>query len=151
MKTVKPYLKVEKTDKHSLAPIYLRIIENRKVSTMSLGFKSRVKDWNDTAACARKSHPQQDEVNSAIKLKIAELTSQHIAAVEQPWIPSDNIYTQAYVEQAVVEEKKIQQSLERKIAHLTPEKPGLPKTYLLRRRIRCPDAGREQVLYPSHV
>lgn len=65
-------LKMNKVDKNGNAPIYLRIIKDRKVKFISLGYKIHPDLWDKTASKVRKSHPNSARINNFIAHKIAD-------------------------------------------------------------------------------
>ena len=72
MSTVKIILKKEKINKQGEAPLYIRIIKNRKAKYISLGIKILPKDWNEKQFKVKKSHPNSQRMNNFIAHKIAE-------------------------------------------------------------------------------
>ena len=72
MATVKILLKLNKINSQGEAPLYLRIIKDRKTKFISLGVKLKEKDWNETQSVVRKSHPNSARMNNYIAHKIAE-------------------------------------------------------------------------------
>lgn len=65
-------LKMNKVDKKGEAPIYLRIIKDRKVKFISLGYKVHPDLWDATTSKVRKSHPNSARINNFIAHKIAD-------------------------------------------------------------------------------
>lgn len=72
MSTVKIVLKKEKINKNGEAPLYIRIIKDRKAKFVSLGIRILPKDWNESQSRVKKSHPNSQRLNNYIAHKIAE-------------------------------------------------------------------------------
>jgi len=72
MATVKIILKKNKINLQGEAPLYIRIIKNRKTKFISLGVKVLIKDWNEKQFKVRKSHPNSQRLNNFIAHKVAE-------------------------------------------------------------------------------
>lgn len=75
MSTIKVVLKKEKANVKGEAPLYIRIIKNRKAKFISLGTKVKIKDWDDKNFRVKKSHPNSQRLNNYIAHKIAEAQS----------------------------------------------------------------------------
>ena len=72
MASVKIILKSNKLNKKNEAPLYLRIIKDRKIKYISIGVSVNIKDWNEADAKVRKSHPNSNRINNFIAQKVAE-------------------------------------------------------------------------------
>jgi integrase/recombinase XerD len=72
MSSIKIILKKDKVNKKGEAPLYLRIIKDRKAKFVSLGIKINPKDWNPELSRVRKSYPNSQRMNNYIAHKIAE-------------------------------------------------------------------------------
>ena len=73
MASVKVVLRKDKTNNITgLAPIYLRLIKNRKSKFISLGIKVEPKYWNEEKSAIRKGATNYQELNSFIIQKRAE-------------------------------------------------------------------------------
>ncbi len=72
MATVKLFLRYEKADKQGNVPLYIRIIKDRNIKTISLKQKINPKHWNDEENKVKKSHPNSQHFNNWIANKIAE-------------------------------------------------------------------------------
>ncbi|GAB2960620.1 site-specific integrase [Hymenobacter coalescens] len=72
MASVKVLLKEEKINKAGEAPVYLRIIKDRKPKYISIGVRVRPQDWDGDAGRVKKSHPNKSRVNAFIATKVAE-------------------------------------------------------------------------------
>ena len=72
MSTVKIVLKKEKINKIGEAPLYIRIIKDRKAKFVSLGVRILPKDWNESQSRVKKSHPNSQRLNNFIAHKVAE-------------------------------------------------------------------------------
>jgi len=72
MATVKVLLKMNKKNEQGFAPLYLRIIKDRKTKFVSIGIRLKPEHWNEDDGKVRKSHPNAGRFNAAISQKIAE-------------------------------------------------------------------------------
>jgi integrase len=72
MATTKILLKTEKKNKKGKSPLYLRIIQDRKPTYMSLGISLKENEWNDEERKVRKIHPNSGRLNAYIAQKVAE-------------------------------------------------------------------------------
>ena len=72
MSSIKIILKLNKINSIGEAPLYIRIIKDRKAKFISLGIKILPKDWNEKQFKVRKSHPNSQRMNNFIAHKIAE-------------------------------------------------------------------------------
>jgi integrase/recombinase XerD len=72
MATVRLILKKDKLNKDGEAPLYIRIIKDRKAKFISLGIKIKPKDWNEKQSRVKKSHPNSQRMNNFLAHKIAE-------------------------------------------------------------------------------
>jgi site-specific recombinase XerD len=70
--TIKIILKKDKINKSGEAPLYLRLIKDRKAKFISLGIRINPKDWNEEVSKVRKSHPNSQRMNHYIAQKIAD-------------------------------------------------------------------------------
>ena len=72
MATVRLILKKDKLNKEGEAPLYIRIIKDRKAKFISLGIKIKPKDWNEKQSRVKKSHPNSQRMNNFLAHKVAE-------------------------------------------------------------------------------
>lgn len=72
MPTFKVFPHKDKLNKNSEAPIYLRVIKDRKPVYISLGYHIRLQDWDYEKSRVRKSHPNSARINNFIAQKLAE-------------------------------------------------------------------------------
>lgn len=72
MPTFKVFVNQRKLNKKGEAPIYLRIIKDRKPSYISLGYYIRPEDWDETKSIVKKSHPNSSRLNNFIAEKLAD-------------------------------------------------------------------------------
>jgi integrase/recombinase XerD len=72
MATVKLILRRQKTNQNGDAPIYLRILKDRKAQFISLNLKIDPKDWDDEKQRIRKAHPNANQLNAFLSQKVAE-------------------------------------------------------------------------------
>lgn len=75
MATVKLLLKMDKLNDDGLAPLYIRIIKNRKTKYISLGQYIKPEHWNVKDSSVKKGHPNSARLNAFLKTKIAEATN----------------------------------------------------------------------------
>lgn len=72
MASVKVILMVEKVNKAGEAPVYLRIIKDRKPKYISIGLRVKLQDWDSDSGKVKKSHPNKGRANAFIATKVAE-------------------------------------------------------------------------------
>jgi integrase/recombinase XerD len=72
MATVKVLLRMNKLNEKGLAPLYLRLIKDRKAKFISLGIYIKPTEWNEEAGKVRKSHPNSARMNAMIAQRIAD-------------------------------------------------------------------------------
>ncbi len=72
MATVKVLLRPSKLNDKGLAPLYLRIIKDRKAKFISLSIYIKPSEWNEEAGKVRKSHPNSARMNAMIAQRIAD-------------------------------------------------------------------------------
>ena len=72
MATVKVLLRTSKLNEKGLAPLYLRLIKDRKAKFISLGLYIKPSEWNEEAGKVRKSHPNSARFNAMIAQRIAD-------------------------------------------------------------------------------
>ena len=72
MATTKLILKIEKENKKGKIPLFLRIIQDRKPSYISLGVYLKQSEWNEEEKKVKKSHPNSTRLNAYIAKKVAE-------------------------------------------------------------------------------
>jgi len=75
MPTFKVFINERKINKKGEAPIYLRIIKNRKPTYISLGYYIRPEDWDAEKVRVKKSHPNSSRLNNFITEKLSEAQS----------------------------------------------------------------------------
>ena len=74
MVSVKIILRTDKTNsKNGLAPLYIRIIKDRKTKFISMGIKVDPKYWNEEKMCLRKGATNYHEINNFILQKRADI------------------------------------------------------------------------------
>ncbi len=71
MASLKVILKLNKI-KNGLAPVYLRIIKDRKAKFISTDIKIKPEDWNEASGIVKKSHPNSARMNAFIAQKVSE-------------------------------------------------------------------------------
>ena len=72
MASVKVVLIKEKINKKGEAPLFLRIIKDRKPKYLGLDIKLPPEQWDDIKQRIRKSHPNSARLNNFLAQKIAE-------------------------------------------------------------------------------
>ncbi|PJJ54928.1 site-specific integrase [Hymenobacter chitinivorans] len=72
MASVKVLLMEEKINKAGEAPVYLRIIKDRKPKYISIGLRVKPQDWNSDLGRVKKSHPKMAHTNAYLSAKLAE-------------------------------------------------------------------------------
>ena len=72
MASVKVIFKKDKIKKNGTAPLYLRIIKNRKPRYQSLGILLHSRHWDEGSGRVKKSHENSQVLNNYIASKIAE-------------------------------------------------------------------------------
>ena len=73
MSSIKLILRKDKVNKKTgEAPIYLRIIKDRKTKFLSLGIKLAPKNWNENQQKVRKSYKNSARLNAFLSQKVAE-------------------------------------------------------------------------------
>ncbi|MEI6457203.1 MAG: Arm DNA-binding domain-containing protein, partial [bacterium] len=72
MASTKILLKTDKEDKNGKSPLYLRIIQDRKPTYISLGVNLKENEWNDEEKKVRKTHTNSGRLNAYIAKKVAE-------------------------------------------------------------------------------
>ncbi|MCP3928660.1 MAG: site-specific integrase [Bacteroidetes bacterium] len=72
MPSITVVFKNNKINSNGEAPLYLRIIKNRKPKYISLGYRIHQKYWDPDKNTVRPSHPDANELNTYISLKISE-------------------------------------------------------------------------------
>jgi site-specific recombinase XerD len=82
MASTKIILKLDKIDQTGHAPLYLRVIKDRKTKFISLGIKLKENEWDAEKQRVKKIHKNSTRLNASIANKIAE-TEGHIADLER--------------------------------------------------------------------
>ena len=72
MASVKVVLIKEKINKKGEAPLYLRIIKDRKPKYLGLGIRLDPQQWDEEKQRLRKSHPNSVRLNNFVAQKVAE-------------------------------------------------------------------------------
>ena len=72
MATIKVLLRTSKLNDKGLAPLYLRLIKDRKAKFISLGIYLKPSEWNEESGKVRKSHPNSTRMNAMIAQRIAD-------------------------------------------------------------------------------
>lgn len=72
MASLKFILKTQRVDKAGYAPLYIRVIQNRKTKFISTGVKLSLNQWDEAAQKVRKSYPNSTRMNAILAQKIAD-------------------------------------------------------------------------------
>lgn len=72
MASVKPICRTDKINKSGLAPLKIRIIENRKSREISIGLSINPNHWDSNSARVLKTHPNSTRINKLIVEKESE-------------------------------------------------------------------------------
>ena len=72
MPTFKVFPNKLKLNKNGEAPIYMRLIKDRKPTYLSLGYHIKLEDWDFEKSRVKKSHPNSARMNNYIAQKLAE-------------------------------------------------------------------------------
>ncbi|POY36986.1 hypothetical protein C3K47_07955 [Solitalea longa] len=76
MATLKLFLNTQKRNKQDEAPLYLRIIKDRRSKYISTGIYIKEKDWDNKNRRVKKSHPNSVRINHVIANKLLEAEGQ---------------------------------------------------------------------------
>ncbi|WBX70378.1 site-specific integrase [Tenacibaculum retecalamus] len=76
MASIKLILKKSKVDKSGKAPLYLRVIKDRKTKFISLSLKLEPNEWDEDKQKVRKNHSNSTRLNSYISQKVADAQGQ---------------------------------------------------------------------------
>ncbi|MGJ8685122.1 MAG: tyrosine-type recombinase/integrase [Nonlabens sp.] len=82
MASVKLILKKQKVDASGEAPIYLRLIKNRKTKFISLGIKVALNEWDEAKQRVKKNHKGSTRLNAYLATKVADAQGE-IADIER--------------------------------------------------------------------
>lgn len=83
MATAKIILRKERTNKSGKAPLYLRIIKDRKPQYISLNLRVEPNYWNEEQQKLKKSFPNSNRINSWLKSKLLEVLNTSIVLAEK--------------------------------------------------------------------
>ena len=72
MSSIKILQKIDKLDSNGEAPLYLRIIKDRKAKFISLKIKLKPSEWNDSQCKVKKSNANSQRINNYLAQKVAE-------------------------------------------------------------------------------
>jgi len=76
MASVKIILRKNKIDKAGNAPLYLRLIKDRKPKFISLGFKISPSEWDEDKQIVKKNHSNSARLNKFLSQKVADAQGQ---------------------------------------------------------------------------
>lgn len=76
MTSIQVFPKLNKIDKYGLAPVYLRLIKNRRVKYLAMDVYIDPKDWNNKTGKMKQAATNAEQINNflAIKKSEAEMT-----------------------------------------------------------------------------
>lgn len=72
MASIKLILRSDKVDQTGEAPLFLRIIKDRKTKFISLGLKFKLTEWDEEKQRVKKNHSNSARMNAFISNKVAE-------------------------------------------------------------------------------
>ena len=72
MTTLKLILREDRVNKSGEAPLYIRMIKNRKIKYFSLNFRLPPKFWNKDEQKIKRSYPNSSRLNAWLKTKVSE-------------------------------------------------------------------------------
>lgn len=72
MASIKLVLRKDKTDQTGEAPLFLRIIKDRKTQFLTLGVKFKPTEWDDEKQRVKKNHRNSERMNAFLSQKVAE-------------------------------------------------------------------------------
>jgi integrase/recombinase XerD len=76
MASIKLILRVDKVGKTNEAPLYLRLIKDRKTKFISLGIKLTPNEWDEDKQRVKKNHSNSARINALLAQKVAEAEGQ---------------------------------------------------------------------------
>ncbi|MFV9552539.1 tyrosine-type recombinase/integrase [Algibacter sp. PT7-4] len=76
MASIKLILKKSKVDKSGKAPLYLRVIKDRKTKFISLSLKLEPNEWDEEKQKVKKNHSNSTRLNKYITQKVADAQGQ---------------------------------------------------------------------------
>ena len=76
MASIKLILKKSKVDKSGKAPLYLRVIKDRKTKFISLSLKLEPNEWDEDKQKVKKNHSNSTRLNKYISQKVADAQGQ---------------------------------------------------------------------------
>jgi integrase/recombinase XerD len=79
MASIKPVLRIDKSKLNGEAPLYLRIINDRRISYRTLGLYLDPKHWDEQLQRVRKSHPNSVRANNLIAQHLAALNDEMLS------------------------------------------------------------------------
>ena len=72
MSSIKLILRKNKVDKSGEAPLYLRVIKDRKTKFISLSLKLDPNQWDEDKQKVKKNHSNSTRLNAYISQKVAD-------------------------------------------------------------------------------
>jgi integrase/recombinase XerD len=72
MSSIKIILRKNKIDKSGTAPLYLRVIKDRKTKFISLSLKLKIIEWDEDKQKVRKNHSNSARLNAYLAQKVAD-------------------------------------------------------------------------------
>ena len=78
MATVKLILRTERTNKSGEAPLYIRMIKDRKPQYISLNFRLSPSSWNKDEQKIKSSYPNSTRLNAWLKKQISDVLGTYV-------------------------------------------------------------------------
>lgn len=76
MASVKLILRTQQTDKNGEAPLYIRVIKDRKTKFISTGYKFKPNQWDEEAQRVKKNFANSARMNALLAQKVADATGE---------------------------------------------------------------------------
>ncbi|MFN6329722.1 MAG: Arm DNA-binding domain-containing protein, partial [Chitinophagales bacterium] len=76
MASIKLILRNDKVGKTGEAPLYLRLIKDRKTKFISLGVRLQPNEWDEDKQRVKKNHSNSARINALLAQKVAEAEGQ---------------------------------------------------------------------------
>ena len=90
MASIKLILRHNKLDKSGDAPLYIRVIKDRKTKFISLGVKLNPKVWDEDKQIVKKKHTNSTRLNAFLSQKVADAQGE-VADLERNNISKQDI------------------------------------------------------------
>ena len=83
MITIKLILRADRTNKSGEAPLYIRVIKNRKVRYVSLNLRLSPNAWSHNEQKIKRSYPNSSRLNAWLKTQVSETLKKAVELQEQ--------------------------------------------------------------------